>query len=510
MDTHPVTLKPVPRLASKYKISPDNKSFTFYIDKDARWSDGKPVTARDVRFTHDTIMNPKNMTSLFRVSLKNFHPPEVIDDKTIVFKVKNKHWINFIEAYAFIVLPKHLYEGKDFNKSFNMVLPGGSGPYRLAEVKKGRYIILERRKDYWGDKLPINFGRYNFDKVKFKSVMQQITSLNYVKKGDTDMMAVNTAKYWVKEFNISAVKNNWLKKKRIYNYEPRGFQGICINLRREKFKDLRVRKAIAHLINQKELIEKMMYNLYSMQKSYWPHITGNNKNNPYYYYEPKKARKLLKEAGWDKVDSEGYLVKDNKRLEVTILYASKYLEKYFTIFMEDFKKVGIKGNLELVSFSTFTKRMDEYKFDLVWLNWSASLFPNPEAAWSSKEIDKKAGNNVPGLSNMKVDRLLKKYALTYDINQRNNIIKQMDTIIYAEMPYIIIWNADCTKIVYWDKFGHPEKFLTKIGDEYDIIDFWWSSPEKAERLRESIKNKVALPLEPLDVYYDAKLKKLKQ
>lgn len=120
---HPLTLETIPHLARDWKISPDKKKFTFYLDPNARWSDGRAVTADDVIFTYDTIMNPKNGTAVFRVSLSRFLKPVRVDDLTVVFEAKEVHWNNFNDiASSIFILPKHHFEGKDFNKE-NMEFP---------------------------------------------------------------------------------------------------------------------------------------------------------------------------------------------------------------------------------------------------------------------------------------------------------------------------------------------------------------------------------------------------
>ena len=146
MEMHPITLEYMPLIAKSWEISDDKKVFTIKIDPRAKWADGKPITSVDVKFTYDTIMNPKNLTSVMRLYYCRLNPPEIIDKYTIKFTANTVHFKNLEMIAGFNVLPKHLFEGKDFNKVFNMELPPGSGPYILTEVKEGRYYTLTRRK----------------------------------------------------------------------------------------------------------------------------------------------------------------------------------------------------------------------------------------------------------------------------------------------------------------------------------------------------------------------------
>ena len=162
---HSTRNEPVGVLAESWSISDDKKTFTFKIHPAAKWSDGKPVTAEDIQFYYDVMMNPKNMTSIFRVSLKRFERPKIIDVQTVEISAKEVHWKNFWDACGMVALPKHAWKGIDFNKQ-NFEFPVVSGPYRLKEVKKNRYIVLERRPDWWGWTKRYNQHKYNFDYIK--------------------------------------------------------------------------------------------------------------------------------------------------------------------------------------------------------------------------------------------------------------------------------------------------------------------------------------------------------
>jgi microcin C transport system substrate-binding protein len=177
------TLEFQPLIAKSLETSADKKDFTVKIDPRAKWADGKQITAEDVLFTFDVIMNPKNLTSVQRMSYSRFNRPKVIDKYTVKFIAKTVHYNNLIAVAEFTVLPKHLFEGKDFNKSFNMSLPPGSGPYTLSEVKEGRYYVLSRRKDYWADQLPHHRGMYNFDRIKYKVIRDDNVAFDGFKKG---------------------------------------------------------------------------------------------------------------------------------------------------------------------------------------------------------------------------------------------------------------------------------------------------------------------------------------
>jgi len=167
LSMNPLTLEYEPALAEKWTISDDKKTFTFMIDKKARWSDGKPITAKDVKWTYATIMNPKNLTGPHKVGLERFNPPRVIDKYTIEFTAKDVHWRNLGTVGGLTILCKHAYENMDFNK-LNFEFPVVSGPYGLGKINEGVSVKLERRDDYWGRNAKSAQGKGNFQTFTFK------------------------------------------------------------------------------------------------------------------------------------------------------------------------------------------------------------------------------------------------------------------------------------------------------------------------------------------------------
>jgi microcin C transport system substrate-binding protein len=496
------TLKFRPLIAKSWTISPDKKVFTFTIDPKAKWADGKPITATDVKFTYDTIMNPKNLTSVQRMSLARFQEPKIISG-TIKFTAKTVHYNNFV-ALAFLkVLPQHLFAGKDFNKAFNMSLPAGSGPYELSEVKEDRYYVLKKRSDYWAADFPEYRGMYNFARVKIKKINEN-TAFEAFKKGDFDIYTGVSAKRWVTETNSEPFKKNWIVKQKIFNYAPQGFSGLVFNMRRPPFNDLRIRQAIFYLMDRKTLLQKIMYNEYKPLDSYFSSLYAGEPANPPVDYDPVKAKQLLSKAGYTRLDSNGYLVNANgRRLEFTIIYNGQSFEKHLTMLADTWKHAGVKVNLSLMSWPTWLKQMDEFKFDAAVAAWGASLFENPEQLWHSKYAAEAGSSNYPGYQNPQVDRLIESLPPVFDAAQRNTIIKQIDRLIYLDAPYALLWGADYTRVLYKNIFATPKTVLSKYGsDVADIIAYWRVDPVKLKKYNEALKRKTALPGVSLEVHYD--------
>ncbi len=487
-------------LADTWKISEDKKTFTFHIDTRAKWSDGKPVTAEDVQFYYDVMMNPKNLTSVYRVGLSRFDRPEVVDAQTIRIKANQVHWKNFWEAGGLIAFPKHIWEKMDFNQ-INFDFPVVNGPYILGEVKKERSITIKRRSDWWGFAKKYNRFKYNFASIHFKFMEDQVKVLEAFKKGDFDIFPVYTAKIWADQTDFDQIKKGWVIKQRIFNHEPIGFQGFALNLRRPLFQDRNVREALCFLINRELMNEKLMHNEYFLLNSYSPDLFPNNSNpdSPLRHYNPEKARALLAEAGW-KVGGDGILAKGGKKFSLTIPTQSVDL-RHLNVYLEDLKKVGIDAKIEQLSNSTLVKRIDNHDFDMYWAAWGSGRLRDPETNWHSKTADEVATNNYPGVKDKAIDSLIELQKSEMDLGKRNEILKQIDNRLDKVIPYVLLWQIDHKRILYWNKFGIPKNGLDKFGGEEKIITYWYKDTVKEKTLAEAMQSDKSLPLEPMDVHF---------
>ena len=507
VDLHSTENRPVAQLAETWEVSADKKTFTFHLNPAAKWSDGKPVTAGDIQFYYDVIMNPKNLTSIYRVDLSKINRPEVIDDHTVRVVAKGAHWKNFWIAGGLCAFPRQAWTGVDFN-TVNFNFPVVSGPYALEEVKTNRSVRLKRRGDWWGRTRKYMIGKYNFDYLVFKSMEDQTKVLEFLKTGELDQYALYSSKIWVKDTNFPAVQKNWVIRQNVFNSEPRGFQGMAMNMRRPLFQDPRVRQALQLLLNRQLMNDKLMFNQYFLLNSYFPDLYPNYVNPafPVAKYDPDRARELLKEAGWQ-VGPDGVLVKNGQTFDVTIPYYEASDMRHLNIYLEDLKAVGIRAKVDIVSFATWTKRIDNYDFDMVWVNWQSIRLQDPEPMWSSKTVNDIAGQNWAGVKDPEIDQLIEAQKTEMDLDKRNEIDKQIDEKLVTIAPYVLMWQAPSTRLLYWNRFGVPKYVLSKYGNsggappECDALVYWWYDAAKAAALDDAMKRDVALPAEPAEVHY---------
>lgn len=497
---HPTREEPLGILAESWEISADKKTYTFKLNPAAMWSDGKPITAEDVQFYYDVIMNPKHLTSLFRVDLSRFARPEIIDERTVRITAEEAHWKNFWSASSFSAFPKHIWADKDFNE-INFEFPVVSGPYRLHQVLTNRSITLQRRGDWWGRNLKINQHKYNFDYLVFRAMDDRNKALEMLKRGDFDLYTIYTARIWAQQTDFPQVQKNWVVRQTVYNDEPKAFQGFAINMRRPLFQDVKVREALARLLNRELMLDRLMFNEYFLLNSYYPDLYDGNRNPnaPFLSYDPQRARALFTEAGWQ-VDAGGVLRKDGQPFELVFLSHGEPLP-HLNIYLEDLKSVGVQARIENVSLASFRKRVDEHDFDMIWSNWGASRLRDPETMWHSKTANEIATQNISGVQSPEIDALIEAQRQEMDLGKRSEILRQIDARLTQIMPYVLLWQSDRNRLLYWNRFGTPKYVLDKFNREDSAIAYWWFDAEKSARLEEAMKADRALEALPKEVRY---------
>ncbi|MBU2488930.1 MAG: extracellular solute-binding protein [Proteobacteria bacterium] len=506
----PITLDYVPSLAGSWSVSQDKTTFTFYMDPGAKWSDGKPVTAADVKWTFDAIMDPKNLTGVHKVSLARFESPEILDERTIRFKATEIHWKNLLALGSFHILPRHAYEKLDFNK-INFEFPVISGPYRMGELMEGMYLTLLRRDDYWDRKSPGSQHVGNFSVIRLKFFEERENAFEAFKKGQVDLFPVYTARLWVNETTGEKFEKNWIVRQKVQNREPVGFQGFAMNMRRFPFDDVRVRKAMALLVDREKMNATIMYNQYFLHRSFYEDLYTPEHPcpNPLTPFDKKEARGLLAEAGFAVNPATGILEKDGKAFTFRFLERSASSERFLSIFREDLKDVGIEMLIDRKDWAAWAKDMDEYNFEMTWAAWGAGLFKDPEGMWNSQEASRPGGSNITGFSDPRVDALIEKQKTIFDVAARHAIVREIDQIIFGEYPYALLWNIDYTRLLYWNKFGTPETVLSMYGREDDAYGLWWYDPDSAADLADAMEAGGPLPPKPLSVVFDKVFKESK-
>ena len=507
LSVHPTTLRYIPSVATHWQISPDKLTYRFRINPNARFSDGAPVTGDDVVASYDFRMDPTLQDPMVQIVFGKVNRP-VAESKYIVrAQAKEVNWRAFLYFSGMPILPAHALKdvnGDAYLKNYNYKLLPGTGPYTIQEsdIHKGQAISVRRRKDYWAAKARANVGLNNFDELNFSVVRDENLILEKFKKGELDISYINIARQWAEQTDFDSVQRGLVQKRKIYNNPAESFEGFALNTRQAPLNDIRVRKALALLLDRKLLLDKIMHNEYEPENSYNSSTPYENPNDPKNEYDPEGALKLLAQAGYTSRDSQGRLVKNNVPLELEILYTSKTFEPHLTIYQEDLRKVGIDLNLRLITPETEFQLANQRHFQMAIFAWGGSIFPDFEGNFQSTLADLENTNNITGFKDPHVDDLLKQYDRTFDVDARLPILREIDGILANSYQYVLLWDAPFTRVLYWNKFGTPPGYLTRTGDYYMAHQMWWLDPDKNAQLQRALRDSSAkLEVGPTDDRY---------
>ncbi len=513
----PNTLEVASVLATHWRVSEDKMTFSFRLNPEARWEDGAPVTADDVLATWRLLVDEGILFPYTNILYGKYEEP--VSESPYLFHVttKEENWRHFLYfSISMKVMPAHIIGGLDggeYLEEFQFKMVPGSGPYELLEenVDKGRSIVITRRDDWWGEDLPENLGSYNFDEIEWLVIMDERLWLEKFKKGELDFYQVSRASWWANEFNYDEVERGICLKRKVYNEKTQGISGLAFNMREWPFDDIRVRKAFAHLYDRDKLIEKLFYGQYDKLYSYFPAGPYESKETVKYEYDPEKAKELLAEAGYKTRNADGWLQDDNGRIiELTLTFDSPSWERIHTVLQEDLKKAGIKLNLkQLTSTTQFQNNMD-HNFKIAFQAWGGLFWPNPNSSFHSIQADEVPSTNITGVKDAYVDSLALVYDEEYDQAKREEYIKLIDNRLSEIAPYALAWYGPFHRIVFWNKFGHPEGYLGRTGDFLAIQSLWYIDPEKEKSMNEAIADPgMKLPTgEVLDQYWLKRLGKI--
>lgn len=470
----PNTWEYVPSIAEKWEISKDGKEFTFFLNPKAKFHDGKPVTAEDVKFSLEAIFEPKHEAAHLIPYFEaiEYKRTQVINPTTIKFFTKSAYYKNFDVASSFYILPKHVYG--DIEKSRRMTTTAvGSGPYVLDKFERGQKISLKKFTE-WFPRGSGEEGSMNFARLEFRVVKDENIQLERMKKGDFDFLAPLTPEAFVKKTEGPPWGKSVFKVK-AKNDSPKPFGFIGWNLQNELFKSRDVRVALNHLMNREEMNKKFRFGLSELATG--PLVKFSEQASPNVkpiLFDSKKARELLTKEGWTDTDKDGVLDKkvgDKKTdFKFSLLYANQDNEKYWTLYREDLLKAGIVMELKYSEWNSFSKTVDEKKFDAIAMGWGAvDVDWEPRQIWHSDSA-KESGSNYISYKNPEVDKLIDQAGAAFDKSKRIELRRKIYELIAADAPYVFLFNDVYTFYARSGKVETPGDAM-----RYDIgFEYWWS------------------------------------
>ena len=501
------TLEWQPVIATHWKIEDDSLTYWFRIDPRAKWADGRDIISDDVvaafkLHTDDGHEDP-NVATYYK---ELFHIPESVSKYVVKIKAKKIDWRSFRAAAGMYPMPSfylNKIDGAGYIEKYNFSFLPGSGAYTYDKEnsKKGSegFVVFKRRNDYWAKDHARNVGQNNFDKIKFIFIEDDNQQVVSFMNGDYDIYPWSRAQWWVERFvpdNFKEIEKGWVQKIKIFNYLPKGPAGLVFNTQKEKYNDVRVRKAFAHLFDVDKLNKRLFFDEYVRLNTFFYGTPYANANNPFTEYNPTKALELLKEVGWTRKEGEQWLSdKDGNIFEFNFLM-SPGDDRIFSTLQEDLKKVGIKMDFDQVDGNmAFSKTMKK-EYEITYQGWTGGFFPSPEGMMHSKYADAVEVTNITSMAIPEIDELIESYNAEWDAKKRIPFAHKIDSIAVNSYHYALGWTSPYgARMLYWNKFGIPEQGLYYATGWQSPITLWWVDPQKQKNLESAISNDEKLSTE---------------
>lgn len=498
-------------LAESMEVAEDKSWVIYNLRPEARWHDGKPVTADDVIFTFSTLIEKGN--PVYRYYYADVEKAEKLGDLRVKFQFRhggNRELPVIMGQLA--ILPKHWWETRKFEDVL-LEPPLGSGPYKVGKVDMGRSVTMERVPDYWGKDLPVNIGTDNYDRMVTTYFQDPQVQMEAFKAGTLDLRAENSAKRWATEYNFPAVKDGRVKTEKIPHKNPAGIQGFIFNMRKPLFQDAKVREAFEYAYDFEWSNKALFFGQYVRTRSYFQNSEMEAKGLPSpeelevlkpfkgrvpdevfttEYNPPKtdgsgnardnlaKAAALLDEAGW-KVEN-GKRVKDGQTFTFEFITDDPAIERFALPFIQNLERIGIAATTRVVDSAQYQSRMEDYDFDMTSEVWGQSLSPGNEQRefWGSSAADTPGSRNTIGIKNPVVDELI---TLIVNAQTRADLIvrcRALDRVLQWNYYLVPNFHLAAFRVAYWDKFGMPEERPDPLYGYGSSA--WWIDPAKEAAL----------------------------
>lgn len=499
--------------ATSVKISADRLSYQFIVRPEASFHDGSRITAQDVAFSLSVLRDKGHPT--IAQQMRDVASITADDDSTVtvVFKPKRARDVPLLVA-SLPIFSKAYYAGKDFAES-SQDIPLGSGPYKVKRFEIGRFIELERVKDWWGAELPVFRGVHNFDVLRYESyrdrevAFQGFTARNYLFREEF------TASVWNTGYDFPAVKDGRVKRETVPDETPSGAQGWFINTRRTKFRDPRVREALIQAFDFEWVNDNYMYGTYARTHSPFQNsdlmASGPPSPEELKLLEPFRGQ-LLDEvfgapfvppvsdrSGRDReqrrkaaqlLQSSGYVMKDGKRVmpngevfTVEFLGEVPTMERHHMAYIKNLADIGVEASFRLVDSTQYQRRTNDFDFDVTVKRFSMASTPGESMRtfFSSQAASIKGSQNLAGIADPVLDALIDRIIGADSRDEMTVACRAFDRVFRAGRYWVPHWFSSKHRLAYWDEFARPAKLPKYLAVVFP--DLWWSTKPASEQAK---------------------------
>ena len=485
----------------------------FQIRPEARFSDDSPVTAEDVVFSFE-MLSTKG-TPDYRITYAGVERVEAIDERRVKFTFKDGAATRSLplEVAAMPVFAKSHFETRDFSES-SIEPMLSSGAYVVESVNPGQRVVYRKNRNYWGEHLPYNAGRNNFDRIALDYYTDYTSAFEGFKGGAYDFREEYYSKLWATGYDFPEVNEGKVTIEEIPTGQPSGAQGFWLNLRREIFRDPRVRQAVGMAFNFEWSNKTLFYGAYGRTDSFWENSVLQAEGLPTpeelklleplrgtipdsVFDEPaftpaksdpdrladrdqlRAAGRLLDEAGWTLVEGVRRNA-DGEILSFEILSDSPGFDRIINPYIENLASLGIEASLRRADAAQVQLLEDKFDFDLTTRRYSFGLTPGTDirAAFGSAAANAEGSNNMSGVDNAGVDRLIEAVEQASTREELTVAVKALDRVLRAMHIWVPQWYGGTHRVAYRNKFSRPSNQAPYTLGEMTL---WWYDQEKARK-----------------------------
>jgi microcin C transport system substrate-binding protein len=498
-------------VAESAEVADDGKSVTFHLRPEARFADGTPLTADDVVFSFDTLKTKGH--PIYHQTLKDVIKAEALDPQTVRYTFEGDLVRDLPLTVAVLpIFSKAYYSSRPFDET-TLDPPLGSGPYLVDSLAQGRTIVYRRNPDYWAKDLPVNRGRWNFDKIRFEYFRDRTAGMEAFKAGFYDFREEFTSKVWATEYDFPAIRAGKVKKEILPDETPSGTQGFFLNTRREQLREPLVREALDLAFDFEWTNRNVFYGLYNRTVSFFENSPMKAVGEPSEaerklldslgmpvpeealgpaYLPPKtdgsgQDRALLTKAG-KLLDEAGYTVKNGVRVnakgepfKLEILISEPTFERLAAPYLKNLILLGIDARMRTVDAAQYQQRLKNFDFDMTTERYVMRNTPGVElrSYFGSAAAAMDGSLNLAGISDPAVDALIERVIAAKSREELTTAARVLDRVLRAGHYWVPHWYKPSNDVAYWDKFSRPDK---KPRFDRGILDTWWYDEAKAAKL----------------------------
>ena len=505
-------------LAEAISYPADYSAVTYRLRAKARWHDGKPITSDDVLFSFDVL---KKNSPFYGAYYRHVVKVETTGEREVTFTFDgpgNRELPQIVGQLP--VLPKHWWEGTDKSGRKRDVTqttlepPLGSGPYRLKDFAPGRTLVYEKVDDYWGKDLNVIIGTRNFQTIRYEFFRDSTVALEAFKGDQVDWRFENSAKEWANSYDFPAVRDKRVVREEFPTRNIGVMQAFAFNIRRDKFKDPRVRRAFNFVFDFEEMNRQLFFGQYKRIASFFegtelaatgvpsgkeleiletvrdkvpdelftkPYTNPVGGNPEAVRNNLREALRLFREAGYEVKDTRLVDARSGKQFAVEFLVDEPAAERFVLFYKPSLDRLGMTVNVRVVDAAQYENRLRQWDFDIIVASWAQSLSPGNEQRgfWSSQAADQPGSRNLIGIKNPAVDSLIERVIFTRDREDLVAATRALDRVLLWNFYVVPQWTYGKQRTARWDRFGHPET-MPKYGASAFPTIWWWDAARAAK------------------------------